>query len=462
MNTGRGWSMRRRLLLWLVVPLLLLCGFLLVQSFFSARQAADTAYDRLLQASALAIAERVTMLDDTIDVDLPYAALEMLASTAQDRVFYRITDPQGNFVTGYRDLPLIAKQNTALSTPRFYNAAYHDEAIRIVLLTKPVSSGQVMIEVAQTRAERSLLTWELTLNTAWRLLLLVVVAGGLIWQGVQRNLAPLAALRQELRQRSARDLHPLESPAPQEIAPLVTAVNQMMARLEHSLGGMQRFIADATHQLRTPLAVLHTQAELALREREHSASQFALQALLDATRRATRLANQLLDHARASSDISTLDLATVDLSKLASEITAELVPLALRRDIDLGLEAEPAMCIQGDSVLLGELLKNLIDNAIRYCPNGVRITVRVYPELKRGAALGRVCLAVEDNGPGIAPSERERVFDRFYRCSSSDSGGSGLGLAIVKEIVQAHGGHVSLTAGAGGKGLLVRVILPTA
>ena len=452
MSARSNWSMRRRLLLWLVIPLLLLCGFLLVQSFFSARAAADRSYDRLLQASALAISERVIFLDGHVDVDLPYAALEMLASTAQDRVFYRISDPQGGFVTGYRDLPAATEPAAPGSTPRFYDARYHGEAVRMVSLSKPVISGRLTIEVAQTRDERRQLTWELALSTTWRLLLLIAVAGVLIWWGVQRNLAPLAALRQELRQRSARDLHPLESPAPCEIAPLVTAINQLMARLEASLGGMQRFIADAAHQLRTPLAVLHTQAELALREPDQTASRSALQALLDSTRRATRLANQLLDHARASSDIGVLDLSTVDLPKLAAEITAEFVPIALRRDMDLGLEAGPSAFVQGDQVLLCELLKNLIDNAIRYCHRGARITVRVYQR------SGSVCLEVEDNGPGIAPAERERVFDRFYRSVDVDSEGSGLGLAIVKEIVQAHSGQISLATGDAG-GLLVRVRL---
>ena len=456
MSTPRYWSLRRRLLLWLVIPLLLLCGFLLVQSFFSARAAADRSYDRLLQASALAISERVQFLDGTVDVDLPYAALEMLASTAQDRVYYRIHDPQGGFVTGYRDLPAMTKPTESSAMPSFYDARYRGEVIRMISLSKTVDGGRVTIDVAQTRDERRSLTWELAVSTAWRLLLLIVVAGSLIGWGVQRNLAPLVALRQELRQRSARDLHPLESSAPREIEPLVTAINQLMARLEVSLGGMHRFIADAAHQLRTPLAVLHTQAELALRESEQSANRSTLQALLDSTRRVTRLANQLLDHARASSDISVLTLAAVDMSKLAAEVTAEAVPMALRYDMDLGLETGSEALetfVEGDAVLLRELLKNLIDNAIRYCPHGARITVRVY---RRNSS---VHLEVEDTGPGIAPTERERVFDRFYRVSGVDSEGSGLGLAIAKEIVQAHSGQISLSAGKAG-GLLVKINLP--
>lgn len=448
----RTWSLRRRLLLWLVIPLFLLCSVLLVQAFFSAKAAADRSYDRLLQASALAIAERVVFLNGRVDVDLPYAALEMLASNTQDRVFYRIRDPQGGFVTGYPDLPM-PKSATASSKPQFYDTNYRGEAIRIVVLSKPVISGRLMIEVAQTRDERRLLTWELALSTAWRLLSLILFAGSLIWWGVQRNLAPMTALREELRQRSARDLQALESPAPSEIAPLVTAINQLMARLEISLGSMQRFIADAAHQMRTPLTIIHTQAELALREPNQTTNQTVLQDLLNSTRRATRLANQLLDHARASSDTSLLNLAAVDLSELATEITTEFVPRALQQGIDLGLEATPSVLVQGDSILLQELLKNLIDNAIRYSPSGAQVTVRVY---QRSSDL---YLEVEDNGPGISSSERKRVFDRFYRAAGGHIEGSGLGLAIAKEVVQAHNGQIRLATGAAG-GLLVIVQLP--
>jgi two-component system sensor histidine kinase TctE len=332
---------------------------------------------------------------------------------------------------------------------------YHDEPIRVVVLNKPVISGQVRIEVAQTRSERRLLAMELALSTAWRLLLLIAVAGALIWIGVQRNLAPLTALRQELQRRSARDLQPLTASAPSEIVPLIAAINQLMARLEHSIGVMQRFIADAAHQLRTPLAVLQTQADLALREDSSAALRTTLSQLQDSTRRATRLANQLLDHARASSDISTLAIAPLDLSALAADTTRELVPLALRHAIDLGLEADPDIAVQGDGILLRELLKNLIDNAIRYCPGGACITVRVSAVSPAGA-----CLEVEDTGPGIAPAERQRVFDRFYRIPGSHTDGSGLGLAIVKQIVQAHGGRISLDEGAAGRGLKVQVLLP--
>jgi two-component system sensor histidine kinase TctE len=218
---------------------------------------------------------------------------------------------------------------------------------------------------------------------------------------------------------------------------------------------MQRFIADAAHQLRTPLAVLQTQAELALRENTSPDLKTTLAQLQDSTRRATRLANQLLDHARASSDISTLNIVPLDLSALAADTTRELVPLALRHAIDLGLEAEPGIQIQGDGVLLRELLKNLIDNAIRYCPAGACITVRV-----SAAGSAGISLEVEDNGPGIAAAERHRVFDRFYRIPGSYTDGSGLGLAIVKEIVRLHSGKISLGEGTGGGGLKVQILLP--
>ncbi len=456
MSPRGSFSMRRRLLLWLVVPLLLLCGLLLVQSWFSARAAADRAYDRLLQASALAIAERVVLRDGVVDVDLPYAALQMLASVSQDRVFYRITGPAGEFVTGYPDLPPSPAGVARIDDPeaRFVDATYRNEVIRIALLDKPVIAGRIRVEVAQTRGDRRLLTRELATDTAWRLLLLIAVAGLIIAIGVQRSLAPLALLRQELGQRSARDLDPLQSPVPREVAPVVAAINQLMARLERSLEVMRRFIADAAHQLRTPLAVLQTRIELARREHDAATLRQALHQLHDSVQRTTRLANQLLDHARASADAGALDIVPLDLNELAAEVTRELVPLALKRDMDLGFEADRAVTVQGDELLLRELLKNLIDNAIRYCPSGACITVRV------AATATGCCLEVEDDGPGIPPAERERVFDRFYRSPGTDTEGSGLGLAIVREVVRVHGGRITLGEGSEGKGLRVRVSLP--
>ncbi len=453
-----NWSLRRRLLVWLLVPLVLLSALMLVQAFYSARDAADKAYDRLLLASALAIADRVVVESGELDVDLPYVALEMLSTTAQDRVFYRVVGPGDAFITGYGDLPSLPDGAApADGAPVFFDATYRGDRVRIAALAQPIAtaeiSGLYLVQVAQTRGERDRLTRELVLESASQLLLLLTVVGLVSWLAIRRGLAPLARLQGAIMARSPDDLRPLDQEVPKEVRHLVGAINDLLGRLGVTLGGMQRFIADASHQLRTPLAALQTQTEVALREQDASAVRDALARLQQSTRRTSRLANQLLSLARATPQPSH-GHGPVDLARLAKTVATDAAATAIERDIDLGFEAdEGPHRVAGDEVLLGELMRNLVDNALRYCPAGARITVRV----RRGDAI---CLEVEDDGPGISPVERERVFERFYRAPGSAADGCGLGLAIVREIAHSHGGTVTLREGRDGVGLLVQVALP--
>ncbi|TCO75757.1 two-component system sensor histidine kinase TctE [Plasticicumulans lactativorans] len=447
------WSIRRRLLVWLLTPLLAVCALLLAANHVQARRTADDTYDRLLRASLLAIADRVSVVDGHIEVDLPGVALEMLASAGQDRVYYRVDGPVGRFVTGYADLP------TALTgtdgAPRFHDAEFRGEAVRIAALARPLApwglDGLFEVQLAQTRGERDRLARELVFASALRLLLVVVVATAITALGVKAGLAPLTELRRALRRRSPGDLAPITQPAPPEVRELVSAINQLMQRLEASFEAMRRFIADASHQLRTPLAGLQTQAELTLRETEPEALARGLQRLLDTTRRTSRLANQLLSLARAEPGGGVAEHATFDLAALAADLTREIVPAALLLHIDLGFEGDGPLPVTGDELLLREMLKNLIDNAMRYCPAGSTVTVRT-----QANARG-VRLEVEDDGPGIAPAERARVLERFYRIPGSASDGSGLGLAIVHEVAERHGATLTLADGVGGRGLCVRL-----
>ncbi|WP_029010401.1 sensor histidine kinase [Azospirillum halopraeferens] len=463
---GRPWSLRRRLLLWLLAPLLALCGAMLLDAHVGAQRAADRAYDRLLAASALAIAERIIIGDDGPEVDLPYVALEMLGSTAQDRVYYRITGPGDRFVTGYPDLPGPSGGSGGHSAePAFLDGRYRGEAIRIAVLDQPVLSdgaaGRFTIAVAQTRGERNRLAEELVLRSAERYGLLIAVTGVIAWVAVTRGLAPLNRLRDAIRARSPDDFSPLRTDVPAEVRDLVGAINQFMARLGASLEAMERFIADASHQLRTPLAGLQTRAELALRAGDGAELRDAVGRLLDSTRRTSRLAEQLLTHARASGGGSDDARRTLDLAALVADVARACVPAAAGRGVDLGVErAEPGALVNGDEVLLREMTRNLIDNAVRHGRAGGVINLRV---LAAGADHG-VRLEVEDDGPGIPAAERARVFERFYRIPGRGEG-SGLGLAIVRDIALRHGGAVTLDDGAGGdgaggRGLLVRVELP--
>lgn len=454
------WSIRRRLLVWLLGPLLLVSAIILVVNYFQARDIADAAYDRLLAASAQAIAERVVVADGELEVDLPYVALDMLASTAQDRVFYQVSGPDGQFVTGYRDLPPPSgKISHSDGASLYYDAVYRGEPVRVTVLSSPLMAwgvqGNFKVQVAQTRGERDRLTQELVLASALRLLIVVVLAATIIWFGISRGLAPLTQLRRSIRARSPQDLRPITETVPREVRDLVEAINQLMARLEENLAVLQRFIADASHQLRTPLAGLQAQIELALREQDPATLKEALQRLHAATRRTSRLANQLLSLARAAPKGAGSALSTLDLAELAMTVTREVVPEAVTRDRDLGFEGRGQLQINGDPLLLRELLKNLIDNALRYTPAQSRITVRVAP--REG---GNALLEVEDEGPGIPPEERGRVLDRFYRMPGSPGEGSGLGLAIVKEIADRHGAMMTLDSGTGGRGLRVRLVFP--
>jgi two-component system sensor histidine kinase TctE len=285
-------------------------------------------------------------------------------------------------------------------------------------------------------------------------LLLIGLVGALVWYGVARGLKPLAALQREIGNRSHRDLSPLpEQNAPGEVRSLIRAMNGLLARLSEALSAQQRFIADAAHQLRTPLAGLKTQTELALRQKELDEVRHTLQQINTATGQTTHLVNQLLSLARAEPGANRAQAQQpINLGDLARETTTEWVPRAIERNIDLGFDASAgAANIEGDTLLIKEMLGNLLDNALRYTQRGGQVTVRV------AAARNQVMLGIEDNGPGIPAAERERVFERFHRVLGGSAEGCGLGLAIVREIAQSHNADVSLGPGAGGSGTLVTV-----
>jgi two-component system sensor histidine kinase TctE len=298
--------------------------------------------------------------------------------------------------------------------------------------------------------------------------LLIALIGALVWYGIERGLKPLKTLQTEIGSRSHRDLSPLpEQNAPGEVRALIHAMNDLLARLAFALSAQQRFIADAAHQLRTPLAGIKTQAELALRQQKIDDVQHTLLQLNTATGQTTHLVNQLLSLARAEPGAARPhSTQKLDLTTLARDTTTDWVPRALERNIDLGFDATadvtanstvdghaPAL-IEADGLFIREMLGNLLDNAIRYTQDGGRVTVRV------STANERAVLEVEDNGPGIPAHEREHVFERFHRVLGTGAEGCGLGLAIVREIAQSHNADIRLTAGANGSGTLVTIAFP--
>jgi len=456
---ARRRTLRRQLLVWLAAPLLALWLTSGVVDYDIANSFVNLAYDRALLESALDIGRQVKVNNDRISVDLPDIAVQMLETRESGRVYYLVTGPGNEYITGEVGLP--APPDPVSGRINYYDDDYRGRPVRIVALQLPVEStrlrGMVMVQVAENRAARNEFARQILFGMVVPQALLIALAGVLLWHAVGRGLSPLRNLTKEIGNRSHRDLSALpEEEAPQEVQPLIHAMNMLLQRLSATLDAQRRFIADAAHQLRTPIAGLKTQTELALRQAPDGEAQITLRQLRTATEQSTRLVNQLLSLARAE-PVSARTLATepVDLLALVRDATTEWVPRALARNIDLGFDTlGEKVTVQGDPFQLREVLNNLLDNAIRYTQPGGQVTVRIRMEQQRPV------VSVEDNGPGIPAAERARVFERFYRVLGTGVEGCGLGLSIVDEIAQAHGAEVTLSSGEKGDGTLVRLIFP--
>lgn len=452
-------SLRHKLLLWLLLPLLSLWLVGAVVAYFMAINFTNVAYDRALFDSTRSLAEQVRVIDDQAVVELPRSALQILLSDEYDRVYYQVVGRRGQVISGDPYLPKPQVQGKT-GVPILHDGELHGEKLRIASLylipTGELTGRTVLIQVAETLNKRHILAGEILTGMLAPQLGLILLAALIVWFGVGQGLASLQQLRREIARRSHRDLGPLaESHAPEEMQPLIHAINELMGRLDQAMGAQQRFIADAAHQFRTPLAALKAQTDLALRQTDPDQQRHALEQLSASAARTVRLINQMLDLARVEPGADkALALQTLNLGDLAREIVMEWVPYALRKKIDLGFESGQDVAVQGDALRLKMLLDNLIDNSLRYCPPGSRVTVKV------SGNESDVVLAVEDNGPGIPVMERDKVFQRFYRVLGNEEEGSGLGLAIVQEIAQLHGARVELGTPGYGKGTEVRVTFP--
>jgi two-component system sensor histidine kinase TctE len=450
-------TLRSQLVVWLAVPFVLLWSISTLVDYDIAKRFVNLAYDRALLEAALDIGRQVKVLGGRIYVDLPEVALQMLQTRESDRLYYLVTGPDNDFITGEPDLP--PPPDASTDRVRYYDDEYRGRLIRVVALRVPVEpksgKGAVLIQVAERVTVRGDFARQIILRMALPQGLLILAVGLIVWYGVRRGLAPLSNLRREIEHRSHRDLSALpEQQAPEEVQPLIRAMNGLLARLSAALSAQQRFIADAAHQLRTPLAGIKTQTELALRQSQPGETQATLRQLQTATEQTTRLVNQLLSLAQAE-PAARREHAALDLAALARATTTEWVPRALDRHIDLGFDGpEAAVDIEGSPFLLKEMLNNLLDNAIRYSQAEGQVTVRVVPDGRR------VVLSVEDTGPGIPEHERERVFERFYRVLGTGTEGCGLGLAIVREIAQSHGADIRLDSGPRGTGTVVKIDFP--
>jgi two-component system sensor histidine kinase TctE len=433
-------SLFSEMLDWMWAPLMLVWPLSVTITFLVAQGIANAPYDRLLAETLNVIAGHVREVDRKVTLDLPLPADELMHADGSDRTYYMVLGMRGELVAGDFDLPLPPDEEPAApGRVRHRSDRMHGEEVRVAytwvaFANMPSHSQPALVQVAETLEKRAQLANEIVRGVIIPQFVILPIAVTLVWFGLTQGLRPLTSLREMIRRRRPDDLSPIDPrAAPEELEPLLNAFNELLQRMEQNLNAQRRFIADAAHQMKTPLAGLRTQAELALRESDAGELRRSLRQIAEATERATHLINQLLALARAEHQAT--DLAAfkaVDLARIAREVVQDCVPLALARDIDLGLEIEPAAEVIGLPLLLRELLKNLVDNAIRYTPPRGAVTVRV-----RGAA-GASVLEVEDTGPGIPEAERELVFERFYRVLGTKVDGSGLGLAIVREIVTQH------------------------
>ena len=459
---------------WMLAPLLLLWPMSLALTYAVAQNIANRPYDRELGDMARTIARQIVVEPardggpGLVKLRLPDVAADVLRSDDTDRVYFRVVGTRGEHVAG--DLELFVPDDMpAIDEVRFRDGEIQAEPVRIAYLWIRGTGGRnetpPLVQVGETLEKRAQLATEIIKGVIIPQFIILPVAVVLVWFALARGIRPLHELQQRIRRRKSHDLSPIdERDAPEEVGPLVRAINDLLARLDQSISTQKHFLADAAHQLKTPLAGLRTQAELAQREidagqQDPKALKRSLQQIARSSQRAAHMVNQLLSMARAEDKESAMRKQEVRLDRLAREAVHDFVPKAMDKRIDLGYEGPeadaPAGRLIGQPLLIRELVRNLVDNALQYTPAGGEVTVRVMPD-----PFGQVVvLQVEDSGPGIPEAERDLVFQAFYRALGTEVDGSGLGLAIVKEIALQHGASVTLpearpraSAGSAGQG----------
>ncbi|MGH8083586.1 MAG: sensor histidine kinase N-terminal domain-containing protein [Lysobacter sp.] len=449
-------SIRRTLLL--SIGLLSLVGMMLL--FFGAsqygRRAADLSYDRLLNASALTIADSISLVDGQWEANIPCAALELLSTAPDDRAFYRVFLSGGRTLTGYDDLPrppLSARDQTT-----FFDADYRGEPVRFAVLRRAASSADgpeaALVQIGQTRRAREEVAEDIVWHVTGWIALFTVAILLLAWFAIDRALQPLVRIEQDFSVRTPFDLRPITRAVPTELSHVVAAQNHFMSRLSTNIDVLRTYIAEAAHQMRNPLASLRAQAQLSLHQNNPEQWRQGLHAIERHSGKLSRLLNQLLSHANVTHRAELHHFKALNLETIARQALHESVPLAEPRP-DVRFECsvrDPVL--HGDALMLREAIKNLIDNAIKH-GTGDHAPVHVRLEQDPDGFV----LSVSDAGPGMSEEDCERAFERFGRGESASAQGAGLGLAIVKRVVESHGGRVEL-AGSEFGGLCVRLHLP--
>lgn len=438
----------------MLTPLLLLWPATLVLTWLVAQGIANKPFDRALEYNVQALAQLVAVQNGRVQVNLPAPAREILRADDADLVYYQVMGTRGEFVSGEKDFPIpIEDDKIDIGTVKLRDDTMRGQDVRVAykyVRSETADSRPALVQVAETREKRSTLANEIVKGVMLPQFAVMPLAVLLVWFALVRGIKPLSQLEERIRQRKPDDLSPLDQSAvPSEVQPLVSSVNDLLARLKHTIATQKRFLADAAHQLKTPLAGLRMQADLALRSGTSEADlKQSLQQVSRSSVRATHTVNQLLALARAEASGQTVQKQVCNLAQLTVEVVQDCLPRAMDKQMDLGYEgvesgASTAMVL-GNPTLLKEMIRNLIENAIIYTHStaarpGV-ITARVLADSFSSALV----LQIEDNGPGISEAERELVLQPFYRTLGNEADGSGLGLAIVAEVVQQHGATLSM------------------
>ncbi|MDZ7938570.1 MAG: sensor histidine kinase N-terminal domain-containing protein [Rhodoferax sp.] len=447
MAERRPLSLRRALLLGILLPIALFVVFDTISLYHQALSAVNTAYDRTLLASAKAIGELLDIEGDgpgaRLRAQVPYSALEAFEADNRSRMSYRVSDAQGRWVDGADDLRVwtgkLPDQGPYAALVDFYDDTFRGDPVRVAVLLQPIATRKertmAMVQVAETLELRRTLAQQILIDTLQRQALLILVITIVVLVVVQRVTKPVRSLSRQLQQRPEDDLTPLEAQAlPREIQPLTDATNQVMQRLQHLLDHQKRFVRDAAHQLRTPLAVLKVQVQSALRGDVPPIE--ALQDIQATVDRATQLANQMLNLAKVEQVRQQQDFAPMDWAQPLRAVALDVSPLIADKNLDFEICTQPCLVLAHEW-MLREMARNLLHNAVRLTPPGSAL--RVGLECHDGWAE----LVVTDSGPGISAELRQRLFQPF--AAGHAHSGSGLGLTITREMVKALGGSIQLT-----------------
>jgi len=448
---------------WMLAPLLFVWPLSIAFTHFFANNVANFPYDQALREHVTAISRQIKLIDGKPVLSLPTSTRALLRADETDNVYFHVVGREGKLLAGDRELPKPELRVASDALPGeiyFRDIEMNGQDVRVAY--SYVADGKmprdrwVLVEVGETMEKRTQLANKIVASVILPQFVIIPLAVMLVWFGLSRGLRPLNRLRKKIETRDPADLSPIATHrVPEELEPLVEAFNEMLERMKRNVEAQQRFVADAAHQMRTPLTGLKTQAQFAIREADPEALRHALRQIAAGVDRAGRLVNQLLTLARAEcGEAAQQHHEPLDLVTLIRDVVEDWVMVALAKRIDLGFEADESAMVSGNSFLLQELAKNLIDNALRYTPTDGCVTCRV---------LGfgnKVILEVEDNGIGITAAQAEIVFERFYRADDATTEGSGLGLAIVQEIATQHTATASLRPNPTGRGSIARVVFP--